>query len=109
MRPLPPTLRENRRYVLIQITSEDILTQKEIYKAIAESVSDLYGDVGAAKVHPAVVWSEGSLAVVRCARGFETELIAAIACILQISGKPVLFSTIKTSGTIHGVRKGFSN
>jgi len=108
MRPLPPTLRENRRYILVEIQGHE-LTQKEIYKAIAESVSSLYGDVGAAKIHPAVVWSEQQYAIVRCTRGFEIELVAAIACVLQIAGKLVSIRTLRTSGTIHGVRKGFSN
>lgn len=108
MRPLPPTLRENRRYVLIEVHGPE-LTQKELYKAIAESVSVLFGDAGSAKVHPAVVWSDQSFALVRCARGFEIELTAAIACITQIAGKPVSITTLRTSGTIHGARKGFSN
>jgi len=109
MRPLPPTLRENRRYILVRMDVCEGLTQKEIYKAIVESVTDLFGDVGAARVHPAVIWSDDKYAIIRCSRGFETNLIAAIACITQISGKMITISTLRISGTIHGVRKGFSN
>ena len=45
MRPLPPTLRENRRYILIKVEAGEI-TQKDIYRAAADSVRDLFGDVG---------------------------------------------------------------
>ncbi len=108
MRPLPPTLRENRRYILIKIEGAEP-TQKEIYKAIADSVTNLFGDVGAAKMHPAVIWSEGVYAVVRCSRGTEREVTAAIACISNTGGKPVVFRTVRTSGTILGVKKSITN
>ena len=68
MRPLPPTLRENRRYILIKVEAGEI-TQKDIYRAAADSVRDLFGDVGASRIHPAVIWSEGEYAIVRCSRG----------------------------------------
>ena len=108
MRPLPPTLRENRRYILIRIEGSEP-TQKEIYKAIAESVTDLFGDVGAAKMHPAVIWSEGAYAVVRCSRGTEREVTAAIACITHAGGNSVVFRTVRTSGTILGVKNGITD
>ncbi|HJJ46741.1 MAG TPA: hypothetical protein O0X32_00570 [Methanocorpusculum sp.] len=108
MRPRPPTLREKRRYILIKIEGFKP-TQKEIYKEIAESVSDLFGDTGAAKMHPTVIESEGMYAIVRCNRGTECEVTAAIACITHAGGNSVVFRTVRTSGTILGVKKGITD
>lgn len=105
MRPLPPTLRENRRYILITFEPQT-LTQKEVYRAVADSVSDLFGDVGAAKIHPAVIWSDARYAIVRCARGSEQNVIAAIACITSAAKTHAVFRTVKTSGTVLGAKKG---
>ena len=107
MRPLPPTLRENRRYILIKIEAEE-LTQKDIYRAAADSVRDLFGDVGASKIHPAVIWSEEDFAIVRCSRGHELEMTAALACVTKAGGNPAVFRTVKTSGTVRGAKKGVS-
>lgn len=104
MRPLPPTLRENRRYILIRIDGP-VLIQKDIYRAAADAVRDLFGDVGAAEMHPAVVWSEDNHAIVRCTRGFEQKMTAAIACITKAGGAPSVFRTIAVSGTICGAKK----
>ncbi|MDV0441437.1 Rpp14/Pop5 family protein [Methanorbis furvi] len=107
MRPLPPTLRENRRYILVKIAGEFTapLTQKEIYFTISEAVTSLFGDVGSAAVHVAVVWSEDEHAIVRCSRGSEQKVIASLGVITKILGAPAVFHSVAVSGTIHGVKK----
>ncbi len=107
MRPLPPTLRENRRYVLVKMSGEFAAppAQKEIYYAVSEAVTDLFGDVGAAAIHVAVIWSEGEHAIVRCSRGSEQKVIAALAVITKVSGVPAVFHSTAVSGTVHGAKK----
>lgn len=105
MSVLPPTLRENRRYVLFRIITQVDPTQKEVYRSMADSVAALFGDVGAAKMHPAVVWSEGEYAIARCTRGFELSLIAALSVITRVCGEPAAFRSIATSGTILSLKK----
>ncbi len=108
MKPLPPTLRENRRYILIRIDGP-VLIQKDIYRAAADAVHDIFGDAGAARMHPAVVWSDDCYAIVRCTRGFEPDMIAALACVTKAGGEDVVFRTVRTSGTIAGAKKGLSD
>lgn len=105
MSVLPPTLRENRRYVLFRIITPVNPTQKEVYRSMAESVTALFGDAGAAKMHPAVVWSEGEYAIARCTRGYEKSLIAALAVVTKICGEPAAFRSVATSGTILSLKK----
>lgn len=105
MKPLPPTLREKRRYVLVKILGGPVEpVQKDIYRAVSDAVSGVFGDFGAAKMHPAVVWSEGTYAIVRCTRGTEKDLCAALACVSKCGGEPVAFRAVVTSGTIAGAK-----
>jgi RNase P/RNase MRP subunit POP5 len=55
-------------------------------------------------MHPAVVWSEGAYAVVRCTRGTESDLCAALACVSKCGGEPAAFRAVVTSGTIAGAK-----
>lgn len=114
MRPLPPTLRLNRRYILIEVmTAEgvEVPSQKEIYLACASAVQNLFGDCGSAEIRPAVIWSEGAYAIVRCTRGTEQKLIAALACVVkagQIPAGLLRLRTVSVSGTIKGALKAVS-
>ena len=105
MKPLPPTLRESRRYVLFRLLGGTVPTQKDIYRTMADSVTSLFGDAGAAKMHPAVVWSNGDYAIARCTRGFEQSLIAALSIITKSAGEQVTFRSLATSGTILGLKQ----
>jgi len=105
MSVLPPTLRENRRYVLFRVITQVEPTQKEVYRSMADSVAILFGDVGGAEMHPAVVWSEGEYAIARCTRGYEQSLIAALSVITRVCGEPAAFRSIATSGTILSLKK----
>ena len=106
MRPLPPALRENRRYLLVKITGEftAIPQQKEIYHAVRDAAAELFGDAGSAQMHIAVVWSEGEHAVIRCRRGWEQQTTACAAVITKLCGSAAVFRTVAVSGTVHGVK-----
>ncbi|MDR3102523.1 MAG: Rpp14/Pop5 family protein [Methanocalculaceae archaeon] len=106
MRSLLPTLRENRRYILVKITGEfdKMPPQKEIYQRVRDAAADLFGDVGSAKMHIAIAWSEGEHAIIRCSRGCEQETIAAIAVITKFCGAAAVFRTVAVSGTLHGAK-----
>ncbi|HJJ99271.1 MAG TPA: Rpp14/Pop5 family protein [Methanocorpusculum sp.] len=106
MRPLLPTLRENRRYLLVKITGEfpAMPQPKEIYHAVRDAAAELFGDVCSAQMHIAVVWSEGEHVVIRCRRGWEQQTTACAAVITKLCGSAVVFRTVAVSGTVHGVK-----
>ncbi len=109
MKPLPPTLRLNRRYILVEImTDGQIPSQKELYIACANAVQNLFGDSGFAEIRPAVIWSEGTYAIIRCTRNEETRMIAAVACVVKAGQLPagsLRLRTVTTSGTVKGAQK----
>jgi len=102
----PPTLRDKRRYVLVRTdpagTAPD---QKELYYAVHEAVSSLWGDAAAALIHMAVVAAEGEYVVVRCRRGMERELAIALTTVTSCGGQRISLRTIAASGTIESLRE----
>jgi ribonuclease P/MRP protein subunit POP5 len=102
----PPTLREKHRYVLVRIgTAGTIPEQKELYFAVHEAVSSLWGDAAAALIHMAVVTTDNEYMVVRCRRGTERELAIALTTVTSCGGQQIALRTLAMSGTIQSLRE----
>ncbi|HET6581172.1 MAG TPA: Rpp14/Pop5 family protein, partial [Methanoregula sp.] len=68
----PPTLREKRRYILVSVEpSGEIIDRKDLYFAICDATTSLWGDATAAVISPAVIASDGPYVIIRCRRGTE--------------------------------------
>ncbi|OPY39284.1 MAG: Ribonuclease P protein component 2 [Methanoregula sp. PtaU1.Bin051] len=101
----PPTLRAKRRYVLARIFPSGYgPDQKDLYFAVFEAVTSLWGDSLASLIQPAVVAAGNGYAIVRCLRGMERELGIALSTVTSCSGQPVTLRSITTSGTIDSLR-----
>jgi ribonuclease P/MRP protein subunit POP5 len=106
MTPRPPTLRDKRRYVLVRVepagTTPD---QKELYYAIADAITTLFGDAAAAIMIQAVVGAEGDFVFIRCRRGSEGELAIALSTITACRETRVALRIIAASGTMESLRE----
>jgi ribonuclease P/MRP protein subunit POP5 len=101
----PPTLRAKRRYVLARILpSGYVPDQKELYFAVFEAVTSLWGDAAASLIQPAVIAVEHGCAIVRCRRGMERELAIALSTVTSCADEQTALRTIATSGTIDSLR-----
>ena len=102
----PPTLREKKRYILVRVlpggTKPD---PKDLYYAVFEAVTSLWGDHAGALVQPAVVAVEDGFAVVRCRRGTEQELATALPTVISCRGQHIALRAVATSGTIESLRE----
>ena len=106
MKPRPPTLRPDRRYVLFRVAPAFFVPDgKALYLALAEAVTALFGDGGAATIDQAVVAVERGHAIVRCRRGEEERLIAASATVRAVEGTPCALHPRALSGTILSLRE----
>lgn len=102
----PPTLRDKRRYLLVRVEPAGTTTdQKELYYAIAEAITSLYGDVAAAIMIQAVVAAEGDFIFIRCRRGTERELVTALSTITACRETRLALRAIAASGTMEGLRE----
>jgi len=99
-----PSMRERRRYVLVRFEPERIsLDPREVYAAVADACTSLWGDTQASEISPSVMAWEGH-AIIRCRRGTEDRLATALATITRVGGERVALRTITTSGTLHAIR-----
>lgn len=100
----PPTLREKRRYILVRIDPAGTeLDQKDLYYAVSDATSHLWGDAMAAVIMPAVVAADGQYVIIRCRRGTEHELATAISTITVCRDTRIALRMVAASGTIESL------
>ncbi|NMB79205.1 MAG: ribonuclease P [Methanomicrobiales archaeon] len=102
----PPTLRDKRRYLVVRVDPPGTpVDQKELYYAIADAITALYGDVAAAVMIQAVVAAEGDYVFIRCRRGTERELATALSTITSLRDTRIAVRIIAASGTLESLRE----
>jgi ribonuclease P/MRP protein subunit POP5 len=101
----PPTLREKRRYILAKIEPCGAPVEgKDLYYAIHEAATSLWGDVVVAAMQPAVIAIEKGYAILRCRRGTEREYATSLSTITVCRENRIALRIIATSGTIDSLR-----
>jgi len=102
----PPTLREKRRYLLVALEpAGTAVDQKDLYYALSDATTQLWGDATAAVITPAVVASEGQFFIIRCRRGMEHELAIALSTITTCRDTRIALRMVAASGTIESLRE----
>jgi len=106
MKPRPPTMRGKRRYILARILPYGMAAdQKQVYLSVIEAATSLFGDAAVGLAQPAVVFCEGGYVVVRCRRGAEKDIAAALATVNAIADERAALRTVAVSGTIRALRR----
>lgn len=101
----PPTLRDKRRYLLVRVDPPGTpIDQKELYYAVSDAVSSLWGDAVAGVIVQAVVCAEGDYVVIRCRRGTERELAIALSTVTRLRDTKIALRILSASGTIESLR-----
>jgi ribonuclease P/MRP protein subunit POP5 len=101
----PPTLRDKRRYLLIRVDPPGTeIDQKELYYAVSDAVTSLWGDSVAGVIIQAVICAEGNYVVIRCRRGMERELAIALSTVTRLRDTKIALRVISASGTIDSLR-----
>jgi ribonuclease P/MRP protein subunit POP5 len=101
----PPTLRDKRRYLLVRVDPAGTpVDQKELYYAVSDAITSLWGDAMAAVIVQAVICAEGDYVVIRCRRGSERELAIALSTITAVRDTRIALRIIAASGTIDSLR-----
>ena len=106
MSPRPPTLRENRRYILVRVEpAGTVIDQKELYYAIADAVTSLWGDAAGGIIMQAVVAAEEGHVIIRCLRGTERELAIALSTVTACRDTRLALRIVAASGTMESLRE----
>ena len=111
---LPPTLKKNNRYLVVDIKIDSQINKDEIVSIIWNACIHFCGELNAADFNLWVMRffklnKIGNYynykAVVRCQRGYEQEVRSSIALVNKVNGKKIAMTTIALSGTINGALK----
>ena len=106
MKPLPPTLRRKKRYMLATMNPPGIEPDpRELYHVISDAVTSLYGDAAAAAIGLSVISAQGNQVIVRYTRGYDTEVRVALATVTALEEQRIVLRTKVTSGTLHAIRR----
>ncbi len=106
MKPLPPTLRRKKRYMLATMDPPGIEPDpRELYHVISDAVTSLYGDVKAASIGLSVISAQANQVIVRYTRGYDNEVRVALATVTALEEQRIALRTRVTSGTLHALRR----
>ena len=118
---LPPTLRDKKRYIAFEVTSQGRLNRDDIISMLLDGSLYLFGACGTANFelwvvklwrctsenNPETINEHRMKGILRCRRGEVDSLKAVIPTITNFRGEPVVFHTLGISGTIKSAIKNF--
>jgi RNase P/RNase MRP subunit POP5 len=97
---------EKRRYLALQVSSEQVLENLTVFNAVKDSVLRLFGEYGASKANLKQIkfFPEKNL-VIRCSHLMLEQVRAAVATIVEINKIPVAVNVSAVSGTLKSLSK----
>jgi ribonuclease P/MRP protein subunit POP5 len=103
--------REKRRYLALEVVSEQPLNEQTVLDAVQASVLRLFGEYGASKANIQLIknFPEKSQFVIRCSHKELEHVRAAIASTTTINGKTVAIHMLGVSGTLKALSKKTQN
>jgi len=112
---LPPTLRNDKRYISFEAISEIPLNRDDVITLVWESSLNFHGECKTSKFDLWVmkVWNIKSTdknivkGIIQCNRDEVNSVRTAILFISKFRGKPAVFHTLGISGTIKSAIKNF--
>jgi RNase P/RNase MRP subunit POP5 len=98
-----------QRYILFKIIKEKdcFFGKQDFLNTIWQSIWRYFGIIKSSKVG---LWlikmdEQKKFGIIRCTNETKEEIISALTLIREINGRRVIFSPVKTSGTIKGIEK----
>lgn len=102
MKPLEPSLREKKRYLVYKVIADGEITENEISKSILRECLQFLGELGVSKagillVHDLCTTRHG---VLKVNTPYVNEVKMSLGLIKTINGKPVVISIIGVTSTL---------
>ncbi len=111
LNPLPPTLRENQRYIVFRIISKKEFEGKDIADALWKNTLRLYGDVGTSELS---LWMPLNLydkkkkeGIIKCNHISVEKVRFSLATIKEINEEHVIIKVLGTTGTIKSAKNKY--
>jgi len=103
MKPLLPSLKERKRYILIRVTGK-IERKREVAELVAKAGSQFLGEFNMAKAGVQFLpetWNANKKeGIIRVGHKYADELRAALALVREYEGRKVKVECLKVSGSL---------
>ena len=104
MKPLKPSLKERKRYILFKVISEFEIEKEKIFESVAKAGLQFLGELGMAKmglqVLPETYDQKDKTFIVRTGHKFVNETKSALILIKEIDGRKVTLESVRVSGIV---------
>jgi ribonuclease P/MRP protein subunit POP5 len=107
MKVLPPTMRENKRYLAFELIAEDNVSREELIREIFSASGSLLGDLGSSECNIWLFAFDDLKGIISCDREHVSQTRAALATITSVKGKRASFHILGVSGTVLGATKKY--
>ena len=101
IKPLLPSLKERKRYLLYRINKAKTLDKEILYKMIKEFL----GVLGMSKAGVMILNNDGDSGIIRVNHNYVDEVKVALALINNYNGNELKIETIKVSGVINKLKR----
>ena len=110
-KPLPPSLRAHKRYLVFELISNDKIEYGEIVSAVWDSMLNFLGELETSK---AKVWfimnlydEKNQKGVIRCSHNYVEQMRVVLSLIHILGEKKVIIKIIGVTGTIKSARNKY--
>lgn len=104
LKPLLPSLREKKRYILFKVISEEKVNLEQIKEAFFNSILNMFGEKGLAQINAKFLenlWDdEEQIGILRISNRGKYKSIVGLGLISRIGDSRVNIKIYKVSGTI---------
>ena len=106
LKPLPSTLREKSRYIVLEFEGEGNFSKKDVSKELWNTVLKFLGELKASELNLWIIdWDrKQGRGIIKVTHSSLDEMRASIALIKEINGIKVLPKIISVSGTLKKAR-----
>ena len=109
LKPLPPTQRDKRRYLVFQILSKNNFTLKQTSESINDTLKDFIGILGVAGAGIRILtkrWSQKTQkGIIMINNKYLNELKASLTLITKINNKSATIQSLGVSGILKKTKR----
>jgi len=107
MKVLPPTLRDNVRYVAFEVISDEIVKFAEIKNEILSATTSLLGDVGLTNLGIELISFAGQKGLLRCRHNRIEDVRSVLATVFRVKKLRLSVRVLGVSGTLAGAKEKY--
>ncbi|ADE36315.1 Rpp14/Pop5 family protein [Methanohalophilus mahii] len=107
MKVLPPTLRDPKRYLALELICEVRVSRDDFLNEVFSNSAALIGDFGSSQVGIRLLDFNDNMGILRCKRGSEDLTRAILATITRVGGYPIIVNVLGIAGTVRSATEKY--